>query len=65
MNNSAENQTEAKVEKCNNKRQRRIMNDEQISMIEKALIDEPDMRLNLGSLQTWVHKLNQAVSIKK
>lgn len=64
MNTIEENKTCEKVKKSSKKRKRGTMNDEQISMIEEALIDEPNMRLNLPSLQTWVQKLNQVVSIK-
>lgn len=51
-----------KVEKTNNKRKRCLMNDDQLAIIEKALIDEPDMRLNSSSVQTWASKLGQFVS---
>lgn len=51
-----------KVEKSNNKRKRCVMNDNQVAIIEKTLIDEPDMRLNLSSLKSWAGKLSQFVS---
>lgn len=47
-----------------NKRKRTIMNDDQISMMEKELQDDPHMRLKSNTLQIWVDKLNQCVSIK-
>ncbi|WJX69540.1 hypothetical protein P8452_53767 [Trifolium repens] len=40
------------------KRKRTIMNDEQVLMIEKALVDEPDMQRNAASLQSWADKLS-------
>lgn len=44
-------------EKQRRKRKRTIMNDEQISIIEKALLEEPDMQRNAVSLQSWAEKL--------
>jgi hypothetical protein len=43
------------------KRKRTIMNDEQVLMIEKALVDEPDMQRNAASLQSWADKLSSNV----
>ncbi|KAM5563872.1 nodulin homeobox [Rosa sericea] len=40
------------------KRKRTIMNDEQVALVEKALIDEPDMQRNAASLQSWADKLS-------
>ncbi|KAI4357988.1 hypothetical protein L6164_001899 [Bauhinia variegata] len=40
------------------KRKRTIMNDKQISLIERALLDEPDMQRNATSLQSWADKLS-------
>lgn len=39
------------------KRKRTIMNDKQVNMIERALLDEPDMHRNAASLQSWSDKL--------
>ncbi|CAJ2660809.1 unnamed protein product [Trifolium pratense] len=40
------------------KRKRTIMNDEQVLMIERALLDEPDIHRNAASLQSWADKLS-------
>ncbi|XP_050388253.1 nodulin homeobox isoform X2 [Argentina anserina] len=40
------------------KRKRTIMNDEQVALVERALLDEPDMQRNAGSLQSWADKLS-------
>ncbi|XP_057449111.1 nodulin homeobox-like [Lotus japonicus] len=40
------------------KRKRTIMNDEQVMLIERALLDEPDMQRNAASLQSWADKLS-------
>ncbi|XP_020541226.1 nodulin homeobox isoform X3 [Jatropha curcas] len=40
------------------KRKRTIMNDYQMSLIEKALVDEPDMQRNSASIQRWADKLS-------
>ncbi|KAJ7947712.1 Nodulin homeobox like [Quillaja saponaria] len=40
------------------KRKRTIMNDQQISLIEKALEHEPDMQRNAASIQSWADKLS-------
>ncbi|CAN1848316.1 Nodulin homeobox [Linum perenne] len=45
-------------EKQPRKRKRTIMNDYQISLIEKALLDEPDMQRNATSIQIWADKLS-------
>ncbi|CAI0541962.1 unnamed protein product [Linum tenue] len=45
-------------EKQPRKRKRTIMNDYQISLIEKALLDEPDMQRNATLLQTWADRLS-------
>lgn len=39
------------------KRKRTIMNDEQIAVIESALLDEPDMQRKPASIQSWADKL--------
>ncbi|XP_039113974.1 nodulin homeobox isoform X2 [Dioscorea cayenensis subsp. rotundata] len=45
-------------EKQPKKRKRNIMNDSQIMLIEKALLDEPEMQRNAALLQTWADKLS-------
>lgn len=45
-------------EKRQRKRKRSLMNDKQISMIERALLDEPDMQRHAASLQSWAHILS-------
>ncbi|CAL5427907.1 unnamed protein product [Camellia sinensis] len=45
-------------EKQQRKRKRTIMNDEQIAVIERALLDEPDMQRNFTSVQSWADKLS-------
>ncbi|XP_031497375.1 nodulin homeobox isoform X1 [Nymphaea colorata] len=45
-------------EKQPRKRKRNIMNDKQINLIEKALIEEPDLQRNAVSLQSWTEKLS-------
>lgn len=44
------------------KRKRSVMNERQISMIEKALLDEPDMQRRAVSIQIWADKLCAYVS---
>ncbi|XVE50866.1 hypothetical protein DITRI_Ditri01bG0198400 [Diplodiscus trichospermus] len=44
-------------EKQRRKRKRTIMNDEQVAIIERALLDEPDMQRNTASIQSWADKL--------
>ena len=48
-------------EKHQRKRKRTIMNDKQVALIEKALVDEPDMHRNAASLQLWADKLSDLV----
>lgn len=43
------------------KRKRNIMNDVQISMIENALCDEPNMQRRTASVQLWADKLSRHV----
>ncbi|MED6181851.1 hypothetical protein PIB30_023060 [Stylosanthes scabra] len=40
------------------KRKRNLMNDKQVSLIESALLDEPDLHRNAASLQSWAEKLS-------
>ncbi|KAI9081833.1 hypothetical protein K1719_036095 [Acacia pycnantha] len=40
------------------KRKRNIMNDKQVTMIERALLDEPEMQRNAAALQLWAEKLS-------
>ncbi|KAJ1383582.1 NDX1 homeobox protein [Sesbania bispinosa] len=40
------------------KRKRTIMNDEQVKLIERAILDEPEMQRNAASLQSWADKLS-------
>uniref|UniRef100_A0A7N0ZQM5 Homeobox domain-containing protein n=1 Tax=Kalanchoe fedtschenkoi TaxID=63787 RepID=A0A7N0ZQM5_KALFE len=39
------------------KRKRSVMNEKQISVIEKALLEEPDMQRKAASIQSWADKL--------
>ncbi|XP_015088556.1 nodulin homeobox isoform X3 [Solanum pennellii] len=45
-------------EKQQRKRKRTIMNDKQISLVEKALMGEPDMQRNKNLLEKWAVKLS-------
>ena len=45
-------------EKQPRKRKRNIMNETQVLLIEKALLDEPEMQRNAASLQSWADKLS-------
>ncbi|KAI7982305.1 Nodulin homeobox [Camellia lanceoleosa] len=45
-------------EKQQRKRKRTIMNDEQIAVIERALLDEPDMQRKFTSVKSWADKLS-------
>lgn len=45
-------------EKQMKKRKRNIMNDKQIKLIEKVLVDEPEMQRNATMLQLWADKLS-------
>ncbi|KAK0581086.1 hypothetical protein LWI29_009902 [Acer saccharum] len=45
-------------EKQQRKRKRTIMNDKQISLVERALVDEPDMQRNPALIQSWAGKLS-------
>ncbi|XP_010914376.1 nodulin homeobox isoform X2 [Elaeis guineensis] len=45
-------------EKQPRKRKRNIMNEKQIFLIEKALLEEPEMQRNAPSLQSWAEKLS-------
>ncbi|KAK9006103.1 hypothetical protein V6N11_035151 [Hibiscus sabdariffa] len=44
-------------EKHRRKRKRTIMNDEQVAIIERALLDEPEMQRNTTLIQSWADKL--------
>ncbi|PKU61769.1 hypothetical protein MA16_Dca028148 [Dendrobium catenatum] len=44
-------------EKQPRKRKRNIMNERQISLIENALLGEPEMQRNAAMLQSWAEKL--------
>lgn len=50
-------------EKQPRKRKRNIMNERQIFLIEKALLEEPEMQRNAASLQSWADKLSCQVFI--
>lgn len=50
-------------EKQQRKRKRTIMNDNQILMMEKALLDEPDMQRNTESIRSWAEKLSLHVCL--
>lgn len=43
------------------KRKRNIMNDVQIKLIERALLDEPEMQRNAAALQAWADTLSNKV----
>lgn len=64
---NGENPEEEKVEtvqceeKQRRKRKRTIMNDKQISLIETALVDEPEMQRNAALIQSWADKLSYHV----
>ncbi|XP_022735159.1 nodulin homeobox-like isoform X4 [Durio zibethinus] len=45
-------------EKQRRKRKLTIMNDEQVTIIERALLDEPEMQRNAASIQSWADKLS-------
>ncbi|KAF3436366.1 hypothetical protein FNV43_RR23458 [Rhamnella rubrinervis] len=45
-------------EKQRRKRKRTIMNDKQVSLIERALVDEPEMQRNAALIQSWADKLS-------
>ncbi|KAJ6827290.1 nodulin homeobox isoform X1 [Iris pallida] len=45
-------------EKQPRKRKRNIMSEKQINLIEKVLVDEPEMQRNSALLQTWADKLS-------
>lgn len=51
-------------EKQQRKRKRTIMNDKQISLVEKALMGEPDMQRNKNLLEKWAVKLSDHVCHK-
>uniref|UniRef100_A0A9I9DLF0 Nodulin homeobox n=1 Tax=Cucumis melo TaxID=3656 RepID=A0A9I9DLF0_CUCME len=44
-------------EKIRRKRKRTVMNEKQISVIERALLDEPEMQRNPASIQFWADEL--------
>ncbi|KAJ8898687.1 hypothetical protein K2173_004721 [Erythroxylum novogranatense] len=50
-------------EKQPRKRKRTIMNDYQMTLVEKALIHEPEMQRNAASLRLWAHKLSTYGSV--
>ncbi|KAF9605302.1 hypothetical protein IFM89_015918 [Coptis chinensis] len=50
--------TTKEEEKLRRKRKRNIMNSKQITLIEQALLDEPEMQRNAASLQSWADKLS-------
>ncbi|KAH9730129.1 Nodulin homeobox [Citrus sinensis] len=45
-------------EKQQRKRKRTIMNDNQMALIERALLDEPDMQRNTSSIRLWASRLS-------
>ncbi|XP_054793939.1 nodulin homeobox-like [Prosopis cineraria] len=54
-----ENPEDEKVEtKQRKKRKRTIMNDKQVMLIERALLDEPEMQRNAALLLSWAEKLS-------
>lgn len=44
-------------EKHRRKRKRTVMNEKQIAVIERALLDEPEMQRNQASIQFWADEL--------
>lgn len=48
-------------EKQRRKRKRTIMNDKQVSLIERALVDQPEMQRNAALIQSWADKLSYHV----
>lgn len=48
-------------EKQRRKRKRTIMNDNQVALMEKALLDEPDMQRHASSVRFWAEKLSEHV----
>ncbi|KAL0826482.1 hypothetical protein Bca101_050159 [Brassica carinata] len=46
-------------EKQGKKRKRSIMSDDQVELMEKAIVDEPDMRRSAAWIKKWAEKLNQ------
>lgn len=48
-------------EKHRRKRKRTIMNDEQVTIMERALLDEPEMQRNTTLIQSWADKLSHHV----
>ncbi|GLU23970.1 hypothetical protein SLE2022_399440 [Rubroshorea leprosula] len=46
-------------EKQRRKRKRTIMNDKQVTIMERALLDEPDMQRNTASIKSWADKLSR------
>lgn len=51
-------------EKQGKKRKRSIMSDDQVELMEKAIVDEPDMRRSAAWIKKWAEKLNQNVSAR-
>lgn len=51
-------------EKQGKKRKRSIMCDDQVEMMEKAIVDEPDMRRSAAWIKKCAEKLNQNVSAR-
>ncbi|KAJ0265015.1 Nodulin homeobox [Hirschfeldia incana] len=45
------------LEKQRTKRKRSIMSDDQMALMEKALVDEPDMQRNSAWIRTWADRL--------
>lgn len=48
-------------ERQRRKRKRNVMNEKQITMIEQALVHEPEMQRNAVLLQSWADKLSDHV----
>lgn len=48
-------------QKQQRKRKRTIMNDIQVTLVEKALLEEPGMQRNAASIQSWAEKLSAYV----
>lgn len=51
-------ETHHSEEKQRRKRKRTIMNEKQMKLMERALLDEPEMQRNAVSIQTWADRLS-------
>lgn len=58
IHNDEKNEMALSEEKQRRKRKRTIMNAEQMAVIERVLLSEPDMQRNIASVQLWADKLS-------